>query len=103
MELAGLIQLFEYWESLGLDVKAIITDRHRSIAKWLRINQKDVLHIFDLWHLAKGKCKGPLHHQSQVPCAECRVTIECPSSDLRVMSRNGHWTLGTRNRMGLVV
>ena len=35
-------------------VRKLITDRHRQIAKWLRENVPNIMHCFDVWHVAKG-------------------------------------------------
>jgi hypothetical protein len=49
------------------DVKldSLVTDRHSSIAKHMRENEKSVKHYFDLWHLRKSKfkyCENINHH-----------------------------------------
>ena len=38
----------------GQNIKAIVTDRHRQIAKFLRDDWKTIQHFFDIWHIAKG-------------------------------------------------
>ena len=37
-------------------VRALITDRHRQIAKWIR-EEWNVTHFFDCWHVVKGTSK----------------------------------------------
>ena len=32
----------------------IVTVRHRSIAKWNRGNHSAILHVYDIWHVAKS-------------------------------------------------
>ena len=38
----------------GFNVAALVTDRHRQIAKWIRENLPNVKHYYDVWHVAKG-------------------------------------------------
>ena len=35
-------------------INMIVTDCHRQIAKWLRDNYADIIHLFDIWHVAKA-------------------------------------------------
>jgi hypothetical protein len=52
-ELVGLQRTFA---KLGAEnIASLVTDRHRSIAKFLREEQPNVKHRFDLWHVAKCK------------------------------------------------
>ena len=52
MEMEGLIRVVE---SLGdLVNKTLVTDRHRSIAKYIRETMPNVAHLFDVWHVSKG-------------------------------------------------
>uniref|UniRef100_A0A1X7V804 MULE transposase domain-containing protein n=1 Tax=Amphimedon queenslandica TaxID=400682 RepID=A0A1X7V804_AMPQE len=37
----------------GLNVAALVTDRHRQIGKWIRENLPNVKHYYDVWHFAK--------------------------------------------------
>ena len=52
MELEGLKRCKKELEGYG--IKALVTDRHRQIAKWIRENW-DVAHFFDCWHIVKSK------------------------------------------------
>ncbi|KAK3741667.1 hypothetical protein QZH41_016251, partial [Actinostola sp. cb2023] len=54
MELEGLKRGLEHLQSTNLEVKTLITDRHYQIRKWLRENYPNILHFFDIWHVAKG-------------------------------------------------
>lgn len=60
MELLGLERCREYLESKDIKVEEITTDRHISINAYIKKHWKDVSHLFDLWHLGKGKL--PLNH-----------------------------------------
>ena len=37
----------------GVDISTIITDRHRSIRKYLREECPKLIHQFDVWHFVK--------------------------------------------------
>ena len=52
MELEGLQRVLE--KLSAITVKKLITDRHRSIAKYLREEHANILHLYDIWHVAKG-------------------------------------------------
>jgi hypothetical protein len=39
-----------------VSIATLVTDRHPQINKWVRENLEDTLHMFDIWHVAKGKC-----------------------------------------------
>lgn len=54
MELEGLSRSVEKLKAQGLVVGTLVTDRHRSIAKWIRENLHDTKHYYDVWHIAKG-------------------------------------------------
>ncbi|XP_057709542.1 uncharacterized protein LOC130927604 [Corythoichthys intestinalis] len=55
MELEGLKRCRQELE--GFNVKVVITDRHRQVAKWIRENWTQVIHYYDCWHIVKGMCK----------------------------------------------
>ena len=56
MELEGLKRGLDYLTGVcRLDIKALVTDRHVMIKKYMRENQPDIQHYFDVWHIAKGK------------------------------------------------
>ena len=40
-----------------LTVSHLITDRHASVKKYMREEQTDIQHWFDVWHCAKGNKK----------------------------------------------
>ena len=51
MELEGLKRSLVLLEAHD----AIVTDRHVQIKKYMREQQPSVQHLFDVWHIAKGK------------------------------------------------
>lgn len=54
MEKEGLIRSVNYFESVHLVTAALITDRHPQIQKWIREQLAEVLHYYDVCHMAKG-------------------------------------------------
>ncbi len=42
-------------EDHDLSVDLLVTDRHRQIEKWLKTDQPDITHKYDVWHVAKCK------------------------------------------------
>jgi solute carrier family 8 (sodium/calcium exchanger) len=55
MEKEGLIRAMKFLcEDNGFFLMEIVTDRHPQIQKWLRENQPNTKHYFDVWHVAKG-------------------------------------------------
>ncbi|XP_066270376.1 uncharacterized protein [Branchiostoma lanceolatum] len=57
MELHGAKRCFKFLSDAGLKVSTFITDRHRGICAWIRDEQKDTAHFFDLWHVCKSLVK----------------------------------------------
>lgn len=55
MELEGLRRVKRTIQDHGAEVRILVTDRHPQIQKWLRDNWPQVLHYFDIWHVAKGE------------------------------------------------
>ena len=51
MEL-GAKHCFAYFQTAGVSVQKLISDRHAGIAKWLRETQGGTKHFFDIWHFA---------------------------------------------------
>ena len=58
MEKEGLVRSCQNLQTAGLEIAALITDRHLQIQKWIRENLPDVKHYFDVWHVAKGNKKN---------------------------------------------
>ncbi len=54
MELEGIQRLIKLFHRFQMNVKALVTDRHRQIAAWVKKNWPDVKHYFDCWHIAKS-------------------------------------------------
>ena len=54
MELEGLARSMNYLLGEDLSIGTLVTDRHRSIGKWMRTEMPGTKHVFDVWHIAKG-------------------------------------------------
>ncbi len=54
MEMEGLIRTVDLLDDWGFNIGTLVTDRHRSIAKWVRKNMPETFHLYDVWHVAKG-------------------------------------------------
>ncbi|ESO90873.1 hypothetical protein LOTGIDRAFT_163760 [Lottia gigantea] len=53
MEKTGLERSLQVFDKNNLTAGILATDRHRQIAKWIRENYPFVLHLYDIWHVAK--------------------------------------------------
>ena len=54
MELEGLKRGLRRVEEAGIEIEALVTDRHGMVKKYMRTEHQDKKHYFDVWHLAKG-------------------------------------------------
>ncbi|XP_063963626.1 uncharacterized protein LOC129268390 [Lytechinus pictus] len=54
MEKEGLARGLAKLYGMGVEVGTLITDRHASVAKWLRETYPEIDHRYDVWHIAKG-------------------------------------------------
>lgn len=64
MEFLGHQRALEYLLTTGMVITAFVSDRHTSIAKWMReelpgrcraLAKPVIHHFFDLWHIGKSK------------------------------------------------
>jgi solute carrier family 8 (sodium/calcium exchanger) len=53
MEKEGLQRAVAKLQENGLSLNTIVTDRHCQIAKWIRDELPNVVHFYDVWHIAK--------------------------------------------------
>ena len=69
MEFLAFQKAFTFLLGTGMINKSFISDRHTSIAKWMRedcatkcndLGKPVVQHFFDIWHIAKSK--QPVHY-----------------------------------------
>ena len=54
MEKVGFIKGLKFLRTNGVIVDQITTDRHWQIRKYIRENEKDTIHQFDIWHFCKS-------------------------------------------------
>ena len=54
MEKAGLIKCLDFLKERDKVVKELVTDRHPAIQKYMRLENPQVIHSYDVWHIAKG-------------------------------------------------
>ena len=54
MELSGLKKSLSFLHSHSVKVGSLVTDRHVQVKKYMRTEQPDINHWFDVWHVAKG-------------------------------------------------
>ena len=64
MELAGAKRCFSHLKKSDLKIKTFILDRHRGIGKWIRTSEKETMHYYDIWHIAKSIIKMVLKDKS---------------------------------------
>ena len=55
MEKEGLERVLTFLQQQqNVQVEVLVTDRHRQINKWLREQHAEIVHYYDVWHVAKG-------------------------------------------------
>lgn len=69
MELKGAQDSFAFLKGVGLAIPIFISDRHRSIAKWIREQVPETRHYFDIWHVAKSVTKELLKVGKESGCS----------------------------------
>ncbi|KAL3877441.1 hypothetical protein ACJMK2_035147 [Sinanodonta woodiana] len=57
MELEGLKRCLAFLSSEDVTVSHLITDRHSQVKKYLKDKHPEIMHMFDVWHVAKGVYK----------------------------------------------
>ena len=55
MELEGFKRMWSKLTGEGLSIQKMVTDRHRQLAKHIRETTPEIKHMYDVWHVAKGK------------------------------------------------
>lgn len=68
MELQGAKKCFHFLKQAGLTIANFVSDRHRSIAKWIRECEPNTSHFFDIWHVAKSICKKMVQASKECGC-----------------------------------
>lgn len=54
MELDAAKKCFSYLKNSDLKIDIFISDRHKSIAKWIRQSEMNTHHYHDIWHVNKS-------------------------------------------------
>ena len=54
MEFMGFKNCMQYLIGYGILLKAFVSDRHMSIAAYMRKSLPNIIHYFDIWHLKKS-------------------------------------------------
>ena len=57
MEPVGAQRAFKFIKDNNLNISIFVSDRHRTIAKWIRECEPQTTHFYDLWHVCKGISK----------------------------------------------
>ena len=57
MEKESLVRCVDFFKSQDINIQTLVTDRHVQIVKWVRENMPESIHLFDVWHVAKGDFK----------------------------------------------
>lgn len=55
MEFMGFKSCMEFLIGYGLLITAFVSDRHVSIAAYMKKSLTAITHYFDIWHLKKSK------------------------------------------------
>ena len=55
MELESLKRQLKFLEDNEVQVTKLVTDRHVQVSSYMANEKPDVEHVFDVWHVAKGK------------------------------------------------
>ena len=67
-----------------LHIGKFISDRHLSIAKWIRENMPHIQHLYDIWHVARGISR-------KLEAAAKLKRCEVIRSWIQSISNNLHW------------
>ena len=54
MELEGLKRCLQKIKDANLRVKSLVTDRHVMVKKYMKDEEPDIEHLFDIYHVAAG-------------------------------------------------
>ncbi|KAK3722578.1 hypothetical protein QZH41_019335 [Actinostola sp. cb2023] len=70
MELEGLKRSVDLLTTADLTIDTLITDRSRSIGKYIKEELPDTTHYYDIWHVAKGLGKKFDKVEKQKDCGD---------------------------------
>ena len=84
MELTSSKACFAFIKQAGLSIRTFISDRHKSIAKWIREQEPSTQHYYDIWHVAKSVTKKLLKAGKE---SGCEIIIKWQKS----IKNHLHW------------
>nr|XP_022335990.1 uncharacterized protein LOC111132471 [Crassostrea virginica] len=76
MEKEGLVRCVDFFKSQDINIQTLVTDRHVQIVKWVRENMPESIHLFDVWHVAKGLKKKLFALSKEKDCSEIQQWIK---------------------------
>ena len=82
MELEGAKRSFSFLCSSGVVIYKFVSDRHKGIAKWLRLQHPNIAHLYDIWHV--------------IPSCIKKLVKASKSKGLEVLQE---WTKGVQNHL----
>ena len=82
MELEDAKRSFDHLISSGIKISTFVSDRHKGIAKWIRLKHPGTKHLYDIWHVIRS----------------------CVKKLLKASKKKGHeilkdWTKAVRNHL----
>ena len=92
MEKEGLQRSLEYLQHDEMTIGVMVTDQHKQIHKWLRVNHPDISHFFDGWHVAKGTCIINVVHSKHKNYDKMVISIDRIEEEVRsFVKAKGLW------------
>ena len=76
MEQARLIKVLEEVKGKQLQITSLTTDRHCQIKKYMREEEEDINHQFDVWHFCKSIKVRLLNAAKKKACEELKPWIK---------------------------
>ena len=80
MELYGLKKVLNTVRDSGISMDQITTDRHVQIKKYMREEEPDICHQFDVWHVSKNIKKKLLAASKKKSCEDLHTWIKSISN-----------------------
>ncbi|XP_078341239.1 uncharacterized protein LOC144627624 [Crassostrea virginica] len=94
MKIKALKRALAKLEEEDVDVSHLVTDRHSQVKCYMRRDQPNIIHMFDVWHVAKGVYKK-LEAVSRKHL--CNVVGECSHS---ISSNHLYWCAASSDGNG---
>ena len=77
MELTSAKAYLSFIKQAGLSIRTFISGRHKSIAKWIREQEPNTQHYYDIWNVAKSVTKKLLKAGEE---SKCEIIIKWQKS-----------------------